>query len=72
VLKELKADPSVQYAEADVKLRRTELRAGNVQPALVPNDPFYQQNQWHCTMRSAASTHRRHGMSRRARASWWR
>nr|WP_272577271.1 S8 family peptidase [Stenotrophomonas maltophilia] len=47
VLKELQADPSVQYAEADVKLRRTELRAGDVQPALVPNDPFYQQNQWH-------------------------
>ena len=29
VLKQLKADPSVQYAEADVKLRRSELRAGN-------------------------------------------
>ncbi len=47
VLKELKADPSVQYAEADVKLRRTELRAGDVQPALAPNDPYYQQYQWH-------------------------
>ncbi|PSD21619.1 hypothetical protein C7E18_24335, partial [Stenotrophomonas maltophilia] len=33
MLKELKADPAVQYAEADVKLRRTELRAGDVQPA---------------------------------------
>ncbi|AWH35803.1 protease [Stenotrophomonas sp. ZAC14D1_NAIMI4_6] len=47
VLKELKADPSVQYAEADVKLRRTELRAGDVKPALVPNDPLYAQYQWH-------------------------
>ncbi|MBT0134849.1 S8 family serine peptidase, partial [Listeria seeligeri] len=45
--KELQADPAVQYAEADVKLRRTELRAGDVQPALVPNDPLYQQYQWH-------------------------
>lgn len=47
VLKELKADPAVQYAEADVKLRRSELRAGDVQPALVPNDQYYQQYQWH-------------------------
>ncbi len=47
VLKELKADPAVQYAEADVKLRRSELRAGDVQPALAPNDPYYQQYQWH-------------------------
>jgi serine protease len=30
-----------------VKLRRSELRAGDVQPALAPNDPYYQQYQWH-------------------------
>ncbi|KAF1014049.1 MAG: Extracellular basic protease [Stenotrophomonas maltophilia] len=47
VLKELAADPSVQYAEADVKLRHSELRAGTEQKALNPNDPFYHQYKWH-------------------------
>lgn len=42
VLAELKADPSVQYAVANVRLQR----AADVQPALVPNDPGYQQYQW--------------------------
>jgi serine protease len=46
VLKEIQADPSVQYAEADVKLQRTDVRAKET-PQLVPNDPYYAQYQWH-------------------------
>ncbi len=47
LLAELKADPSVQYAEADVKLQRVELRAREAAPQLVPNDPYFSQYQWH-------------------------
>jgi len=47
VLAELKADPSVQYAEADVKLQRVDLRPREVAPQLVPDDPYYAQYQWH-------------------------
>ena len=47
VLAELKADPSVQYAEADVKLQRVDLRPREVSPQLVPDDPYYAQYQWH-------------------------
>ncbi|CRD61636.1 S8 family peptidase [Stenotrophomonas indicatrix] len=46
VLAELNADPSVQYAVANVRLQRSDLRATNAQPALVPNDPNYAQYQW--------------------------
>lgn len=46
VLAELNADPSVQYAVANVRLQRSELRAADAQPALVPNDPDYQRLQW--------------------------
>ena len=47
VLAELNADPSVQYAVANVRLQRSDLRAaGDVKPALVPNDPNYAQYQW--------------------------
>lgn len=46
VLAELNADPSVQYAVANVRLQRSDLRAANAQPALVPNDPDYQRLQW--------------------------
>lgn len=46
VLAELNADPSVQYAVANVRLQRSDLRASNAQPALVPNDPNYTQYQW--------------------------
>jgi len=47
LLAELKADPSVQYAEADVKLQRVELRAREAAPQLVPDDPYFAQYQWH-------------------------
>nr|WP_267472951.1 S8 family peptidase [Stenotrophomonas rhizophila] len=47
VLKEIKADPSVQYAEADVKLQRVDVRPREATPQLVPNDPYYAQYQWH-------------------------
>jgi serine protease len=46
VLKEIQADPSVQYAVADVKLQRTDVRPRET-PQLVPNDPYYAQYQWH-------------------------
>jgi serine protease len=47
VLAEIKADPSVQYAEVDVKLQRTDVRPRDATPQLVPNDPYYAQYQWH-------------------------
>ncbi len=46
VLKEIQADPQVQYAVADVKLQRADLRAKETKQ-LVPNDPYYAQYQWH-------------------------
>jgi len=46
VLKEIQADPSVQYAAADVKLQRADTRAKET-PQLVPNDQYYAQYQWH-------------------------
>ena len=46
VLKEIQADPQVQYAVADVKLQRADVRAKET-PQLVPNDPYYAQYQWH-------------------------
>ena len=46
VLKEIKADPSVQYAEADVKLQRVDVRPRETKQ-LIPNDPYYAQYQWH-------------------------
>jgi serine protease len=46
VLKEIQADPSVQYAEADVKLQRADVRPRET-PQMVPNDPYYAQYQWH-------------------------
>ena len=46
VLKEIQADPSVQYAVADVKLQRADVRPRET-PQLVPNDPYYAQYQWH-------------------------
>ena len=47
LLAELKADPSVLYAEADVKLQRMDVRPREATPQLVPNDPYYAQYQWH-------------------------
>jgi serine protease len=48
VLAELSADPSVQYAVADVLMQRADLRAkADATPQLVPNDQYYQQYQWH-------------------------
>jgi len=47
VLAEIKADPAVQYAEADVKLRPTDARRRDATAQLVPNDPYYAQYQWH-------------------------
>ena len=46
VLKEIQADPSVQYAAADVKLQRADVRAKET-AQLVPNDQYYAQYQWH-------------------------
>ncbi len=46
VLKEIQADPSVQYAAVDVKLQRADLRAKET-AQLVPNDQYYAQYQWH-------------------------
>lgn len=46
VLKELQADPQVQYAVADVKLQRADVRAKET-AQLAPNDPYYDQYQWH-------------------------
>jgi serine protease len=46
VLKEIQADPSVQYAAIDVKLQRADLPAKETRQ-LVPNDPYYAQYQWH-------------------------
>lgn len=46
VLKEIQADPSVQYAAADVKLQRADLPAKETKQ-LIPNDQYYAQYQWH-------------------------
>ena len=48
VLAELKADPTVVYAVADVRMQRADLRAKPTETKqLVPNDPYYAQYQWH-------------------------
>ncbi|MCW4454254.1 S8 family serine peptidase [Flavobacterium sp. MXW15] len=47
VVAEIAADPSVQYAEVDVKLQRADLPVRLEQPQLVPNDQYYQTYQWH-------------------------
>lgn len=50
---ELSADPSVQYAEVDVRLQHTGIvatpvtTAALVQPQFTPSDPYYGQYQWH-------------------------
>lgn len=48
---EIRADPSVQYAQVDRMLHATrpaaKLRAGMVQPDFIPDDQYYAQYQWH-------------------------
>lgn len=44
---ELKADPSVEYAELDAMMTRADLPTRLEQPQLVPDDQYYQQYQWH-------------------------
>ncbi|WP_367345062.1 S8 family peptidase [Stenotrophomonas bentonitica] len=46
VLREIQADPSVQYAAVDVKLQRADLPAKETKQ-LIPNDQYYAQYQWH-------------------------
>ncbi|MEZ0469228.1 S8 family peptidase [Luteimonas salinilitoris] len=43
LMREIAADPAVVYVEADLRLRHT----GVVAPALVPDDQYYDQYQWH-------------------------
>lgn len=50
LLVELRADPSVQYAEPSQRrwaVRDEKIAAADVTPALVPDDPYYAQYQWH-------------------------
>ncbi len=57
LLTELRADPSVEYAQVDRMLRPVETyvspasalaaAAASVSPQLIPNDPLYAQYQWH-------------------------
>jgi len=56
VLAELRADPAVQYAVPDARMyaidagtpaRARAVVQADATPALVPNDPYYAQYQWH-------------------------
>lgn len=49
VIRELKADPAVQHVQVDRMMHHTGLPRvqADVQPQLVPNDPYYAQYNWH-------------------------
>ena len=47
IVAELNKDPLIEYAEVDARMTLIDRSRAEVSPALVPNDPLYNQYQWH-------------------------
>ncbi len=47
IVAELNRDPLVEYAEVDARMTLIDRSRAAVSPTLVPDDPYYNQYQWH-------------------------